>query len=116
MTRHVPEPTEPTPDESRPAGPVRLVKFLTRLCLACGRVESEPDGKTRRWPENTIFHGNRCDYCGARALIVDEPEVVRIRDEGHADFSAILPRRGRPPKWLIDKRTTGAAWQESAAS
>jgi hypothetical protein len=52
----------------------------------------------------------RCARCGSSSLIVEELEVVTRRIEAPLDLLLEKPRRGRPPRWLVELR----ARQEAA--
>jgi hypothetical protein len=45
----------------------------------------------------------RCGRCGGR-LFVEGLETIRRRIEPTNVFEEDRPRRGRPPKWLVEKR------------
>jgi hypothetical protein len=45
----------------------------------------------------------RCAHCHG-ALLVEHMEVTRQRVEPSNPFHEDQPRRGRPPKWLVEKR------------
>lgn len=48
--------------------------------------------------------GLRCLRCGSRSLFLDQCETVVQRQE-KVDWSLERPRRGRPPRWLLDARS-----------
>ena len=45
----------------------------------------------------------RCPLCGGNT-VVDELDVRTLRLEAPIDWQAERPRRGRPPKWLVQQR------------
>lgn len=49
----------------------------------------------------------RCQRCGG-PVYLDELEVVRQRVD-HINWRLDEPRRGRPPKWLVELRNQDAA-------
>jgi hypothetical protein len=46
----------------------------------------------------------RCARCGSGSLMVEELEVVTRRIEAPLDLLLEKPRRGRPPRWLVELR------------
>jgi hypothetical protein len=48
----------------------------------------------------------RCPVCGGNTA-VDELATRTVRTEGPTDWQADPPRRGRPPKWLVQLREAG---------
>ena len=79
----------------------------------CGTLEGRPGAglPSVTWftpvdgsgPQLVAWRRLRCPRCGSRALFVDEPEVVTQRDE-QVDWTLDPPRRGRPPRWLVELR------------
>ncbi len=57
-----------------------------------------------------VWRRLRCPRCGSGSLFVDELEIVTRRVEAPADLLLEKPRRGRPPRWLVELR----ARQEAA--
>lgn len=49
-----------------------------------------------------------CPRCGSRSLFVDELEIVTRRHESPIDMALEIPRRGRPPRWLVELRAREA--------
>jgi hypothetical protein len=103
--------------------PIRRTFFKADLkCYMCGSVagsiESEPSfmeaAQTRRpvvlrragMPQQPVevlnWRSLHCDRCGG-PLFLDEVEVITMR---HEDYNWLdeRPRRGRPPKRLIEER------------
>jgi hypothetical protein len=50
----------------------------------------------------------RCPVCGGNTA-ADEVTVRSVRLEGPTDWKADRPRRGRPPKWLVEQRQADAS-------
>jgi hypothetical protein len=57
-----------------------------------------------------VWQRLRCPRCGSGSLFVDELEIVTVRVEAPANMLPEKPRRGRPPRWLVELR----ARQEAA--
>ena len=51
----------------------------------------------------------RCARCGSGSLLVDELEIVTRRHEPPFDMAEDTPRRGRPPRWLLELRVRQAS-------
>jgi hypothetical protein len=51
----------------------------------------------------------RCPRCGGGSLFADELEIVTRRHEPPIDMALEKPRRGRPPRWLVELRARQAA-------
>lgn len=90
-------------------------------CILCTRVIGT--AIDTRWPPlNTVLiqmEGSavlrrvelsrlRCDVCGGNT---SPTEVTRrlLRHEGASDREIDQPRRGRPPKWLVEARAARAS-------
>jgi hypothetical protein len=76
---------------------------------SCGAIEARPDQ-----PGVALFRGRqvalrslRCPRCRG-AVYLDQPRTVRRWDD-HINWAFDAPRRGRPPQWLVDLRSTDAA-------
>ncbi len=107
-----------TPNSAPAQGPlVRTTLVGELVCHMCGTtagsIESEhqPLGPTVRFKaagsDETVTVLNwrrlRCTRCRG-ALYVDDLNVVRRRLEPLNIWEEDRPRRGRPPKWLVEKR------------
>lgn len=46
----------------------------------------------------------RCPRCGSGSLLVEELQVITRRIEAPLDLLLEKPRRGRPPRWLVELR------------
>ncbi|MBV9579437.1 MAG: hypothetical protein JO057_12690 [Chloroflexi bacterium] len=46
----------------------------------------------------------RCPRCGGGSLLLEGLEVVTRRQEPRFDLLEETPRRGRPPRWLVERR------------
>jgi DNA-directed RNA polymerase subunit RPC12/RpoP len=78
----------------------QLVEVVTRVCMLCGdhaTVERAGAG-----PNDA-----RCGRCGSRSLVIEEVsrQVRRVEPVLFAE----RPRRGRPPKALVEARLRGEA-------
>ena len=51
-----------------------------------------------------IWQRLRCPRCGSGSLLVEEVDVVTQRIETPLDLLLEKPRRGRPPRWLVELR------------
>jgi DNA-directed RNA polymerase subunit RPC12/RpoP len=50
----------------------------------------------------------RCPRCSSRSLFVGELEIVTRRTEAPVEMDPEPPRRGRPPRWLVELRARQA--------
>ncbi len=87
-------------DEVHPQPTRTEVKVVQRHCLACGRSEESATGQPIYYSPGRLPHHNRCDRCGARALVADEVQTIVTRTDAY-DWRAEQPRRGRPPRSLV---------------
>lgn len=114
--------------------PVRRTFFVADLkCYLCGSVsgsiESEQSLTAARYPTRPVllrqpgsatpvptlnWQHLRCDRCGG-PLFLDESDVV-TRREDHYNWLDERPRRGRPPKRLIEERRRERELLESQAA
>src|SRR5918912_437431 len=83
---------------------------LTELkCYMCGAtagcIEHERGTSPLRLPTQRL----RCPRCGG-SVYVDHVEIVDRRFEP-VEWEDEGPRRGRPPKWLVEQRRRKAAGQ-----
>jgi hypothetical protein len=114
--------TQPVNVPSSPAPkPERQPLFIADIaCLPCGRpvgtvrtdrwppkgpVLFQPAGSSNAHPLSNIWR-LRCPVCGGNTA-ADEVTVRTVRIEGPTDWKADRPRRGRPPKWLVELRQAG---------
>jgi hypothetical protein len=116
----------PTPSASDRPNPPKLERVLTAVlqCYLCGQtcgVLETPAGQglppiARFTPldgsagRHVVWRRLRCPRCRSGSLLVDEMEVVTRRVERSIDLLLDKPRRGRPPRWLVELR----ARQEAA--
>lgn len=126
QTDHSSQPTSPSPSSRR----VRRVPRITVEfgCLMCSRdfgilvCESLPVCGTITIQQPGGFHVEftvnqlrylRCPSCRGSIL---PTEIIReeVRVERRIDWSEDRPKRGRPPKWLVEQRRKSA--QERDAS
>src|SRR5205823_2328234 len=113
---------QPVNVPSSPAAkPERQPLFIADIaCLPCGRpvgtarsdhwppkgpVLFQPAGSSNAHPLSNIWR-LRCPVCGGNTA-ADEVTVRRVRIESPTDWKADPPRRGRPPKWLVELRQAG---------
>ena len=106
------------PISSAPSQPTithTLVGELT--CHLCGTTAGTVESEQRTLPRTVRFTPSgsdksvtvldwtrlRCARCNGR-LFVEGLETVRRRVEPVNVFEEDRPRRGRPPKWLVEKR------------
>jgi hypothetical protein len=97
-----------------------ITLFLVDLeCLQCGRLAGT--FKSRNWPSRgtvefhpagqrhsvavTNWSQLRCDVCGGN-VYADEVKTTRLYPQLSRD-DLDLPRRGRPPAWLVAQRRAG---------
>jgi ribosomal protein S27AE len=94
---------------------VLTVRLQCHLCgQTCGVLEAP---ESRGLPPVVRFTGVdggfsrpiawqrlRCPRCGSGSLFADELEIVTRRHEGPIDMDLDRPRRGRPPRWLLELR------------
>jgi hypothetical protein len=85
-------------------------------CLLCGNPAGSIEADRKPLPAYGIWHPAtrgkpsavadwrqlRCNRCGG-ALFAESVEVVARPDESE-DLRREAPRRGRPPKWLVEQR------------
>ena len=102
----------------------RRVLTATLRCYLCGQtcgVLEAPTGAgfppvARFTPvdgadsQQVVWQRLRCPRCASRSLMVEELEIVTQRIEVPAELLFEKPRRGRPPRWLVELR----ARQEAA--
>lgn len=90
--------------------------IATLGCMLCGDTAGTLHASTWPAPSLAEFHPQdgapvamiswrrlRCPRCGG-GLIPQDVESVVVRIEPPATFEDDLPRRGRPPKWLVRAR------------
>jgi hypothetical protein len=94
-------------------GSGRTVYLAELQCFLCGHVAGSIEVDRQPMPLFGIWHSAngsaprrladwrsmRCGRCGG-ALYVDSVEALVRHDEEHRP----PPRRGRPPKWLVEER------------
>ena len=98
--------------------PVRRRVFVAEIvCLLCGREAGTATAE--QWPPTgpILFQPPdaqaptpvrawwrlRCPVCGGNTA-ADEVTTRTVRLEPVIDWREVRPRRGRPPKWLVDQR------------
>ncbi len=107
MSAFISQPSKPT---------VRTVVVGDVKCYLCGSVSGTVESDRQPVPRSVLFrkagqqtavpvldrHQLRCDRCNG-PVFLDEVEVVTQRLEQY-DWLEERPRRGRPPKRLIEER------------
>jgi hypothetical protein len=88
-------------DGARCACPPTRYEYLVELqCSLCARPVTSirvPTPRTRV----VLLRPIRCQNCGGAAV---QGEVVRVAVREPIVFRDRSPRRGRPPKWLVEQR------------
>ena len=56
-----------------------------------------------------VWQRLRCPRCDSGSLFVDELDIVTRRVEAPLNTLLEKPRRGRPPRWLVEQRAREAA-------
>lgn len=104
----------PEASGSRPVLKRLLVAELK--CYLCGASAGRIESERQPMPPSVILRRDgdangvrvldwrrlRCERCQGRVYL-EGPEVVTRRVESF-DWSQERPRRGRPPKWLVEER------------
>jgi hypothetical protein len=91
--------------------------YLAELqCFLCGSLAGSLESDRKPLPPSGVWHPSgggkarrvadwrqlRCSRCGG-ALFAENIETVSRRDEDE-ELRREAPRRGRPPKWLVEER------------
>jgi hypothetical protein len=96
--------------------PGRTVYLAELQCFLCGSQAGSIESDRKPLPPHGIFHpadgslaqriadwrSLRCHRCGG-ALYTENVEAVVRHEEGD-QLRREAPRRGRPPKWLVEER------------
>jgi DNA-directed RNA polymerase subunit RPC12/RpoP len=80
---------------------IRTFVLADLKCYMCGATVGSFEherGKPRSWDTARL----RCPRCGG-SVYVDQVEIVDRRTEP-LEWEDEGPRRGRPPKWLVEQR------------
>src|SRR5690242_8681246 len=97
---------------------LRRVLTATLQCYLCGQtcgVLEAPAGAglppvARFTPvdgsnsQHVVWQRLRCLRCGSASLLIEEVDLVTRRIEAPLDLLHEKPRRGRPPRWLVELR------------
>jgi hypothetical protein len=96
--------------------PARTVYLAELQCFLCGSTAGSIESDRKPLPPYGIWHSAdgtaaqriadwrslRCNRCGG-ALYTENVEAVIKHDDGD-ELRREVPRRGRPPKWLVEER------------
>jgi hypothetical protein len=74
------------------AAPAATLPAVARFCPADGSP-----GRLLAW------RGLRCPRCHSNSLVLDELQMI-VRRVERVDWAIEQPRRGRPPRWLVELR------------
>jgi hypothetical protein len=94
----------------------RTVYLAELQCFLCGSLAGSVESDRKPLPPYGIWHpadggppqkvadwrSLRCNRCGG-ALFTENVEAVIRHDEAD-ELKRETPRRGRPPKWLVEER------------
>ena len=118
MDNSEPTLTSPHPTEQ---GGTRRTRYIAELqCFLCGTPAGIFESDRKPLPAYGFWHpasGNaaqaindwrqlRCTRCGG-ALLAESIETVAEPDSDD-ELRREIPRRGRPPKWLVEERRRAA--------
>jgi hypothetical protein len=115
--------TAPEPHPQDPAG--RTVYVAELQCFLCGHLAGSVEVDRKPLPPFGIWHpadgspptrvadwhALRCPRCGG-ALYTESVEAMIRRDDAD-DIRRDAPRRGRPPRWLVEERRKAREAAES---
>lgn len=110
--------TPPSPPADKPL--VKRVLVAEVKCYLCGGNTGSIESERQPMPRSVLFRRAgeqqafpvldwrrlRCERCNG-PVYLDESDVVVRRVETF-DWSDERPRRGRPPKWLVEQRRRDA--------
>jgi hypothetical protein len=96
--------------------PGRTAYLAELQCFLCGSTAGTIESDRKPLPPNGVWHpvgGGprqqvadwrqlRCNRCGG-ALFAESIEAV-VRHDENEELRREAPRRGRPPKWLVEER------------
>jgi hypothetical protein len=96
--------------------PGRTAYLAELQCFLCGSTAGAIESDRKPLPPNGVWHpvGDgprqqvadwrqlRCNRCGG-ALFAESIEAV-VRHDENEELRREAPRRGRPPKWLVEER------------
>jgi len=105
--------------------PGRLAYLAELQCFMCGSLAGSIETDRQPLPPYGLWHPAgggeprqvadwrqlRCGRCGG-ALFTESVEAVVRRDDAQ-DPRREVPRRGRPPKWLVEERRRASAAAET---
>ena len=96
--------------------PGRTAYLAELQCFLCGSTAGSVESDRKPLPSSGVWHpvdGSaprvvadwrqlRCGRCGG-ALFAESVEAI-VRHEDADELRRATPRRGRPPKWLVEER------------
>lgn len=99
----------------------RVTYFADLSCLLCGSTVGTIEGDSpaiaprsrfrvpgeRTWTDIADWRRIRCNRCGGAALVEEVRPMVQYPEPAGEDAED-KPRRGRPPKWLVEQRRAQA--------
>src|SRR5215208_7928464 len=81
---------------------IRTFVLADLKCYMCGATAGSIERERGTSPSPIGVGRQRCPRCGG-SLYVDQVEIVDRRFEP-VEWEDEGPRRGRPPKWLVEQR------------
>ena len=96
--------------------PGRTAYLAELQCFLCGSTAGTFESDRKPLPSSGVWHPSnggrpqrladwrqlRCPRCGG-ALFAESVEAI-MRNDDSEELRREVPRRGRPPKWLVEER------------